>query len=71
MSRVLKIFLKVIRGRAYKKAGKNISENQFGFGNGLGTRVALFAVQVLVQRCRIVNNSVYFWPINFKNVSGK
>lgn len=41
MSHILKVFLKVIHERIYPKLEENISETQFGFRNGLGTREAL------------------------------
>lgn len=59
MCHVLKIFLKIIHARIYKKCEENNGETQFGFRNGLGTREALFAIQVLIQRCRDVNCDVY------------
>lgn len=52
MSHVLKIFLKIIHARLYKKCEEHMGESQFGFRNGIGTREALFAIQVLIQRCR-------------------
>jgi len=43
-------------GYTYKECEENNGETQFGFREG--TREALFAVQVLVQRCRDVNCDV-------------
>jgi len=42
-----KFFLKIIQRRIYKKCESRISQNQFGFDNAVGTREALFAVQIL------------------------
>lgn len=44
MSNVLKLFLKIIHKRIYKKCEEYLSETQFGFRNGLGTRDALFCI---------------------------
>jgi len=51
MSHTLKVFLKIIHQRIYKKCERDISDSQFGFRQGLGTREALVATQVLVQNC--------------------
>lgn len=51
MSHTLKIFLKVLHRRIYKKCEESISNTQFGFRQGLGTREAIVATQVLVQNC--------------------
>lgn len=51
MSHTLKIFLKIIHQRIYKKCEIVISDSQFGFRQGLGTREAIVATQVLVQNC--------------------
>uniref|UniRef100_A0A8D9AT98 Craniofacial development protein 2 n=1 Tax=Cacopsylla melanoneura TaxID=428564 RepID=A0A8D9AT98_9HEMI len=66
MSHLLKLFLKIIHRRIYNKCELLISQNQFGFVNAVGTREALFAVQVLVQRCRDVNCDVYICLIDYK-----
>lgn len=65
MSHLLKTFLKVIHKRIYNRCENLISRNQFGFVNAMGTREALFAVQVLVQRCRDVNLDVYCCLIDY------
>jgi len=68
MSHTLKIFLKVIHTRIYKKAEKHMSQEQFGFCNELGTREALFSIQILVQRCRDINQKVYLCFIDFERM---
>lgn len=50
-SHTLKIFLKIIHQRLYKKCERDISDSQFGFRRGLGTREAVVPTQVLVQNC--------------------
>lgn len=66
MSHMLKLFLKVIHRRIYQKCEKQISQNQFGFMKAVGTREALFGVQVLIQRCRDVNCDVYACLIDYE-----
>lgn len=66
MSHVLKIFLRIIHSRVYAKIEEQISETQFGFRNNLGTREALFCIQVLVQRCRDVDHPVFMCFIDFE-----
>ncbi|KAL1446308.1 hypothetical protein WDU94_012325 [Cyamophila willieti] len=66
MSHLLKISLKIIHKRIYKRCEDQISRNQFGFVNAVGTREALFAVQVLVQRCRDVNCDVFCCLIDYQ-----
>ena len=50
MSHLLKVFLKIIHRRIYKRCEEQISRHQFGFVNAVGTREALFAVNVMVKR---------------------
>ena len=66
MSHTLKLFLKVIHNRIYRKLDSNISDCQFGFRNGVGTREALFAVNVLTQRCLDVNKDVYACLVDYE-----
>jgi len=51
MRHSLKLFLKIIHQRIFEKCEQNISDPQFGFRQGLGTREPLVATQVLVQSC--------------------
>lgn len=72
MSHTLKIFLKVIHARIHKKAEKHTSQEQFGFRNGLGTREALFSIQIIVQRCRDnMNQKVHLCFIGFEEAFDK
>lgn len=65
MSHALKIFLKIIHARIYKKCEENVGEMQFGFRDSMGTREALFTLQVLLQRCRDVSCDVYACFIDY------
>ncbi|KAI5718027.1 hypothetical protein M8J77_015079 [Diaphorina citri] len=66
MSHALKIFLKIIHQRICRKIEEQFGNTQFGFRGGLGTREALFCVQVLVQRCLDMNKNVYGCFIDFE-----
>lgn len=66
MCHMLKIFLKIIHGRIYRKCEMALTNTQFGFRNGMGTREALFSVNVLVQRCRDVSKNVYMGFIDYR-----
>lgn len=66
MSHVLKTFLRVIHTRIYKKCEGQMGDTQFGFRNGLGTREALFSLNVLTQRARDMNVKVYACFIDYK-----
>lgn len=44
----------------FRKIEEHLSETQFGFRNGIGTR------EVLVQRARDVDCDVYVWFIDFE-----
>ncbi len=46
MSHILKIFLRIMHTRIYKKCESQLSGTQFGFRNGVSTRKALHAINV-------------------------
>lgn len=71
MSHTLKLFLKIIHKRIYRKLEEGISNTQFGFREGLGTREALFGINVLFQRCLDVNKEVYACYIDFEKAFDK
>ena len=66
MSHILKLFLKIVHGRIYRKCEQSMGDTQFGFRNGFGTREALFGIQVLAQRCRDVNVDVFACFIDYE-----
>lgn len=66
MSHVLKTFLRVIHTRIYRKCEGPIGRTQFGFRNGMGTREALFSLNVLTQRCRDMNVNVFTCFIDYR-----
>lgn len=71
MSHTLKLFLKIIHQRIYEKIEKDNSNTQFGFRKGLGTRDALFAYNVLIQRCMDVNQDVYVCFLDYNKAFDK
>lgn len=71
MYHALKLFLKIIQQRTYTKIEQNISSSQFGFRNGLGTRKALFCLQILIQRSRDLNKNSYICFIDFEKAFDK
>ncbi|KAH1023805.1 hypothetical protein HUJ05_003405 [Dendroctonus ponderosae] len=66
MNHMLKTFLKIIHGRIYAKCEDYLSATQFGFRNGLGTKEALFGINVLAQRSRDISADVYACFIDFQ-----
>lgn len=66
MSHTLKIFLKIIHQRIFRKCERDISDSQFGFRQGLGTREAIVATQVLVQNCYDQRKDVYLCFIDYE-----
>lgn len=71
MSHALKIFLKIIHQRIFRKLEQDISETQFGFRNAIGTREALFAFNVLTQRCMDVNQPMYVCFLDYNKAFDK
>jgi hypothetical protein len=65
INHISKAYTKVIYNRISKKCEDNIGDSQFGFRNSLGTREALFSLQVLIQRCRDMNKDVYICFIDY------
>ena len=63
---LLKLFLKIIHKRIYKICEEQVSATQFGFRDAVGTREALFSIQVLFQRCRDVNCDVFACFIDYQ-----
>lgn len=71
ISLLLKLFLKITHKIIYKLCESQISSNQFGFINAVGTREVLFSVHVLFQRCRDVNFGVLACLIDYEKESKK
>ena len=71
MSHILKTFLKIIHTRIHRKLEIDISDTQFGFRNGVGTREALFALNVMSQRCLDINQDLYICFIDYNKAFDK
>lgn len=65
MAHTLKILLRVVHNRISRKLDVDIGDTQFGFRKGLGTREALFALNVLSQRCLDINQDIYACFIDY------
>src|SRR5437588_413496 len=65
INHLTKIFTKVIQNRIYAKCDSEVDDSQFGFHNALGTKDAIFALQVLIQCCRGTNKDVYICFIDY------
>lgn len=71
MSHTLKVLLKIIQQRIYRKCEEQLDEAQFGFRAGTRTGEVLFAITVLLQKCREYNKSVYVCFIDFQKAFDK
>lgn len=71
MSHALKIFLKIIHRRIFRKCERVMSESQFGFRQGLGTREAIVATQVLIQNCYDQRKNVCLCFIDYEKAFDK
>ena len=65
INHIVKVFTKIIHSRIYRKCDVYTSEHQFGFRQAMGTKEAIFSLQVLIQRCRDMNRDVYACFIDF------
>lgn len=72
ISHVLKLFLKIIHARIYRKCEETINKTQFGFNNGFGTREALFCMQVYLQQvCIVMQKNIYLCFIDYEKAFEK
>ncbi|CAH1224416.1 unnamed protein product [Diabrotica balteata] len=71
MSHTLKVLLKIIHKRIYERLEEDISETQFGFRNGMGTREGLFAINILIQRCRDVSVDLHLCFVDYEKAFDK
>ena len=71
MSHALKVFLKIIHHRIYKKCEMDMGVEQFGFRHGFGTREALFSVMVLAQKCRDQRKDLFICFIDYEKAFDK
>lgn len=66
MSHSLKLLLKIIQNRVYKRLENELSDEQFGFREGLGTREALFCVRLLAQKICEFKKNLFICFIDFE-----
>ncbi|GJQ75623.1 hypothetical protein Trydic_g17701 [Trypoxylus dichotomus] len=70
MNHILKIFLKIIHRRIFRNAEQYLGRTQFGFRNAMGTREVTFALNMLTQSCRDINQSIYVCVLDFSFQQG-
>ena len=66
MSQITKIILKVILNRIKQKLKPEISEEQYGFVKGKGTRNAIFIIRMLTERAIEMQKDVYMCFIDYE-----
>ena len=66
MSHFLKLFLRILHTRLYKKCEEASGNSQFGFKNWFGTREAIFSIQTLVQSCQDQKKDVFMCFIDYE-----
>lgn len=66
MSHAVKVLLKVVHNRIYRKCESIIGNDQFGFRAGMGTREALFNLLVLAQKCYDQQKDIFICFIDFE-----
>lgn len=71
MSHFLKLFLRILHTRLFRKCEEVSGWSQFGFKNGLGTREALFSMQTLIQNCLDQRKDVFLCFIDYEKAFDK
>ena len=71
MSQITKIMLRVILRRIRAKLRPQISQQQFGFVAGKGTRNAIFALRVLAERAIDVQKDLYVCFVDYEKAFDK
>lgn len=66
MSHALKAFLRILHGRIYKKCEEHSGNTQFGFKSAMGTREAMYCIQLLTQKCYDQHKDVYIVFIDYQ-----
>lgn len=57
--------MKIIHRRICTQLEKEISESQYGFRQGMGTREVLCGINILTQRCIDINRNIFACFIDF------
>lgn len=71
MSHVTKLLLKIIHQRIARKIDSEISEEQYGFRSGRGTREAIFNLRILCERAIEVQQNIYLAFIDYEKAFDK
>jgi len=66
MSHFLKLFLRILHTRLYKRCEEVSGSSQFGFKSGFGTREAIFSLQTLVQNCFDQKKDIFLAFIDYE-----
>lgn len=66
MSHMLKLFLRILHTRMFRKLEELSGVTQFGFKNGMGTREAVFCLNTLIQNCIDQRKDVYITFIDYE-----
>lgn len=66
MSHFLKLFLRVLHTRLYRRCEEVSGDSQFGFKSGFGTREAIFSLQMLIQNCLDQRKDVFICFIDYE-----
>ena len=66
MSHITKKILRVVMARVRNKVNPEISEGQFGFCNGKGTRNAIFVARILGERVTKMQNDLYAVSVDYE-----
>ena len=66
MSHFLKLLLRIIHTRLYRRCEEVSGFSQFGFKKGFGTREAIFSLQTLVQNCLDQRKNAFICFIDYE-----
>lgn len=66
MSHTLKVFLRIIYHRIRAKCEDHLSNSQFGFRKGLGTREAILSLVVMAERCLDMRKDLYVCFVDYE-----
>lgn len=66
MSHLLKVFLRILHCRLYRRCEGHCGETQFGFKSCFGTREAIFSLQVLAQNCLDYHKDVWLCFLDYE-----
>ena len=71
MSHITKIILRVVMARVRNKINPEISEEQFGFRRGKGTRNAIFVIRMLGERAIEMQKDLYAVFVDYEKAFDK